>query len=519
MRVPLVLAVCLYCPPSSCLTFPTSAGLPIVSCGRSFKRARPRTQTMISRADKNQPAAGEATGQSVWADHVELGSEGKVMLKGLLFSETEQLMERLGEKPGRAGVLAGWLYHDRRLVRDIDEMAGSDGDGSGGGGGERPRLRAVSPKSRMGKKTREAIGAIATADGGLKLEGVQLAADGTRKLVSVLTSGEGLGKKVETVIIPMLRGPQREPRYTICVSSQVGCAMNCQFCFTGRLGLMANLQAAQIVEQVVVAKRFLESVGDPYPVTGVVFMGMGEPFDNYARVMRAVKILTDPRAGIRLKASSVTVSTVGIVPQIEQFCTDADNGASLAISLHAVTDDVRNQLIPVNRRYRLERLSEVLRAHFPRRSKPSTEKHAAISLDEPEDKVASQFGEADAADRATARSLAASEPLGAAAGRGQEERMAVAELPTPKDGGNPSLDAGSVSRQRVGGTAEQGGGDNEKGRGPRHKPRRKSRILAVEYTLLRDVNDSLEDAARLADWLEGVACVVNLITFNAHEGT
>ncbi|CAM9569404.1 unnamed protein product, partial [Ectocarpus fasciculatus] len=302
MKELVLLSIALCCLPQSHLGFCTTGGLHAggvgavsaspktsLSCGRSLKRPRTDMMASDSLAAVEQPVVDEVDGQATWAKDSELDFHGKVMLKGLLFSETQQLMERLGEKPGRAEVLAGWLYQDRRLIRDIAETAG----GGGGDGGATGRAEdatnsnssnsLVSSKSRIGKKTRDAVREVATADGGLELEDVQLAADGTRKLVSVLTSGEGAGKKVETVIIPMLRGPQREPRYTVCVSSQVGCAMNCQFCFTGRLGLMANLQAAQaggltIVEQVLVAKRYLESVGDPSTVTGVVFTGMGEPF-------------------------------------------------------------------------------------------------------------------------------------------------------------------------------------------------------------------------------------------------
>ncbi|CAM9586486.1 unnamed protein product [Laminaria digitata] len=430
---------------------------PTSSSGSSERGQRQMYDPLASAV--NADAADE---QSGWADDCELDSQGKVMLKGLLFSETERLMDRLGEKRGRAEVLAGWLYHDRRLVRDVADTGGEDGDHS----------------RRMGKKTRERVGAISTADGGLRLEDVQSAADGTRKLVSVLTSGEGAGKKVETVIIPMLRGPQREPRYTVCVSSQVGCAMNCQFCYTGRLGLMANLQTAQIVEQVVSAKRFLESVGDPAKVTGVVFMGMGEPFDNYDRVMRAVNILTDPVAGVRLKASSVTVSTVGLVPEIERFCTDPGNGASLAISLHAVTDEVRDKLIPVNRRYPLAQLSETLRTHFPRPSKPK-----------PDDCKDTSSAGSDETSTGNVASLTTSPSLPGATAGGQGAAAAGAAQIRPSD------------------------------RKPGQRPRRKSRILSVEYTLLGGVNDSLADADRLANWLKGVACVVNLITFNAHSGT
>ncbi|CAN0538204.1 unnamed protein product, partial [Ectocarpus sp. 12 AP-2014] len=267
MKELVLLSFALCCLPRSHLAFRTTGGAVFgasevgevrpspktsLSCGRSLKRPRTDMMASGSLAAVEQPVADEVDGQATWATDFELDFHGKVMLKGLLFSETQQLMERLGEKAGRAEVLAGWLYHDRRLIRDIAETAG----GAGAGGSAEPGVDAtngntnrrgslVSSKSRIGKKTRDAVREVATADGGLELEDVQLAADGTRKLVSVLTSGEGAGKKVETVIIPMLRGPQREPRYTVCVSSQVGCAMNCQFCFTGRLGLMANLQAAQ----------------------------------------------------------------------------------------------------------------------------------------------------------------------------------------------------------------------------------------------------------------------------------
>lgn len=413
-----------------------------ICCG-ALKRS---STTKEASVEKKLPTEAPAVNRAVidpsiteWADRpLELDSWGKIMLKGLLFSELQQLMTNIGEKPGRAEILCGWLYHSGRLVRDVEETSGAN---SGHGDSFQ--------RHRIGWKTRENIRACATADGGLELEDVQLAADGTRKMVSILTCGEGEGKKIETVIIPMLRGPQRKPRYTVCVSSQVGCAMNCQFCYTGRLGLMAHLQTAQIVEQVISAKRYLESVGDPAPVSGVVFMGMGEPFDNYERVMRAVKILTDSRAGVRLKASKVTVSTVGLVPAIERFCTDPENGASLAISLHTVSDEVRDQVIPINRRYPLGQLGDSLRKHFPRRPEPQP---TWISAERSESHC-------------------------------PDSVPALGFIPVPK------------------------------------KRRRVNRILAVEYTLMRGVNDSPADAERLAEWLKGISCVVNLITFNPHDGT
>ncbi|CAM9621849.1 unnamed protein product, partial [Ectocarpus sp. 4 AP-2014] len=259
-----------------------------------------------------------------------------------------------------------------------------------------------------------------------------------------------------------------------------------------------------IVEQVLVAKRYLETVGDPSPVTGVVFMGMGEPFDNFDRLMRAVKILTDPRAGVRLKASSVTVSTVGLVPQIERFCKDPANGASLAISLHAVVDEVRDKLIPVNRRYPLERLSETLRTHFPRSPKPAADEPTGVALARASSAAAPALGPEDVAVGSAGRK--------STAGPGREWEQETNLLGERRP---PSTPTEPQQRPR---SPPDGGGSTRKG--PRRSGRRRRpRVLAVEYTLLGGVNDSLEDADRLAEWLEGVACVVNLITFNAHAGT
>ncbi|CAM9666235.1 unnamed protein product, partial [Ectocarpus sp. 6 AP-2014] len=264
-----------------------------------------------------------------------------------------------------------------------------------------------------------------------------------------------------------------------------------------------------IVEQVLVAKRYLETVGDPSPVTGVVFMGMGEPFDNYDRLMRAVKILTDPRAGVRLKASSVTVSTVGLVPQIERFCKNPANGASLAISLHSVVDEVRDKLIPVNRRYPLEQLSETLRTHFPRSSKPAADEPTGVALDHASSAAAPALGPKDVAIGSAERKSMAGP------GRKWEQETNLLARRDGPERRPPSIPTEPQQRPR---SPPDGGGSNREG--PRRKGRRRRpRILAVEYTLLGGVNDSLEDAGRLAEWLEGVACVVNLITFNAHAGT
>lgn len=156
------------------------------------------------------------------------------------------------------------------------------------------------------------------------------------------------GALVESVL---MRYPNR---VTMCVSSQAGCGMNCPFCATGQAGLTRNLSTAEIVEQVLAGARSLargEIAGGPGRVSNVVLMGMGEPLANYNRVTRALRILTAPGpTGLGMSARGITVSTVGLVPQIRQL---AQEGApyTLAVSLHAPDDELRDELVPINNRW------------------------------------------------------------------------------------------------------------------------------------------------------------------------
>jgi 23S rRNA (adenine2503-C2)-methyltransferase len=156
------------------------------------------------------------------------------------------------------------------------------------------------------------------------------------------------GALVESVL---MRYPDRA---TVCVSSQAGCGMACPFCATGMGGLQRNMSTAEIVEQVVAGARSMargEVPGGPGRVSNVVFMGMGEPLANYKAVIGAVRRLTDPApAGLGMSARGVTVSTVGLVPRINQL---ADEGipVTLALSLHAPDDELRNELVPINTRF------------------------------------------------------------------------------------------------------------------------------------------------------------------------
>lgn len=161
-------------------------------------------------------------------------------------------------------------------------------------------------------------------------------------------------------------------RITLCVSSQAGCGMNCPFCATGQAGLTRNMSAAEIVEQVVRANRLIADggLGDPRKVghegervTNIVFMGMGEPLANYARVMQAVRTMVDKDHGIGMSARGITVSTVGLVPAIQKL-TNEDIPVTFALSLHAPDDQLRDELIPVNSRWKVDEALDAAKAYF-----------------------------------------------------------------------------------------------------------------------------------------------------------
>jgi 23S rRNA (adenine2503-C2)-methyltransferase len=172
------------------------------------------------------------------------------------------------------------------------------------------------------------------------------AADDTRKLLFSLAGGGA----IETVIIP------DRHRLTVCISSQAGCAMGCQFCATAQLGLRRNLDAAEIAGQLAAARRALD---EGERISNVVFMGMGEPLHNYDAVVAAIEILCAPW-GFALSGRRITVSTVGLLPQLERLVRETP--ASVAVSLTATTDALRNRLLPVNRRYPLAELMATCRA-------------------------------------------------------------------------------------------------------------------------------------------------------------
>lgn len=250
-------------------------------------------------------------------------------LSGMALSELERLVTALGEKPYRARQLYRWLYR-LPLATQVDQM------------------------SDIGKRLRGALSQN-TRLHALRLSEAREARDGTRKLVYRVEDGDGA---VESVLIP---APGRN---TLCISSQLGCAMNCQFCFTGKMGLRRNLVAAEILDQVSLTRNLYETPHDARShISNVVFMGMGEPFQNLDNVLKVVEILLDPK-GMGFSHNKVTVSTSGLVPEIRRYLRESR--ANLAVSLNATTDQVRNWIMPINRKYPLEELVETLREEFAR---------------------------------------------------------------------------------------------------------------------------------------------------------
>ncbi|MFN3763231.1 MAG: 23S rRNA (adenine(2503)-C(2))-methyltransferase RlmN, partial [Anaerolineae bacterium] len=248
----------------------------------------------------------------------------------LSFPELQALLEGWGEPPFRARQVWEWLYV--HLADDWEQMTNLP----------RPlrqrladHLPLVSPR------------VLAT----------QVSSDGlTRKDLLQLADGE----TIETVLM------RYERRRTACISTQVGCPIGCLFCATGQAGFRRNLSAGEIVAQAIHFARILRAEG----LTNVVLMGMGEPLLNYRATLEAIRRLSDPQ-GFRLGQRHITLSTVGIVPEIDRLAEEKSPSGrplqiTLAISLHAATDELRNHLVPINRRYGMDALFAACRRFFAR---------------------------------------------------------------------------------------------------------------------------------------------------------
>ncbi|WP_273807943.1 MULTISPECIES: 23S rRNA (adenine(2503)-C(2))-methyltransferase RlmN [unclassified Pseudomonas] len=302
----------------------------------------------------------------------------KVNLLGLTQPQLESFFESIGEKRFRAGQVMKWIHHFG--IDDFDAM------------------------SNLGKALKEKLKAAAEIRGP-EIVSEDISRDGTRKWVIRVASGSC----VETVYIP------QNGRGTLCVSSQAGCALDCSFCSTGKQGFNSNLTAAEVIGQVWIANKSFGSVPAKIDraITNVVMMGMGEPLLNFDNVVAAMRIMMDD-LGYGISKRKVTLSTSGVVPMIEELAKHID--VSLALSLHAPNDELRNELVPINRKYPLAMLLDACQRYIR------------------------QLGE--------------------------------------------------------------------------------KRVLTIEYTLLKDVNDLPEHALQMIELLRNVPCKINLIPFNPfpHSG-
>jgi len=289
----------------------------------------------------------------------------KVDIKNLPLHDLEALISGQGKERYRAKQIFKWLY--QKDAASFAEM------------------------TNLSREFRDELERTACISN-LEPEVVEVSGDGTKKFLFRLADGNA----VESVLIP------DEDRTTLCISSQVGCAMGCEFCLTGTFRLTRNLTTAEIVNQVCAVKR-------QDPVRNIVFMGMGEPLANLPNVIPALKILTDPD-GMQFSTRKVTVSTAGLVPEMAMLGREVV--INLAVSFNATTDEVRDRIMPINRRYPLQELLAACKA-FP--------------------------------------------------------------LPS-------------------------------------------RRWITVEYVMIRDINDSIEDAKRLVRMVSHFPSKVNLIPFNEHEG-
>jgi 23S rRNA (adenine2503-C2)-methyltransferase len=255
-----------------------------------------------------------------------ISPDKKIELIGLAPDELRELFESLGEKPYRARQTYAAMH--RRRITDFDQMT------------ELPKtLRRLLEEQAVVTHTR--------------VESVFLSSDGTRRFLMKLEDG----REVEAVFMPEQR------RDTICISSQVGCPLACDFCMTGVIGLKRNMTAGEIVSQVVIVlNEVYGSVTELPHGTNIVMMGMGEPLLNYESVMKAIKLFADDE-GLQIAPRRVTLSTAGIVPRIYDLASE-EVRPRLAISLTAATDDLRDRLFPINRKYPLRELMEACRS-FP----------------------------------------------------------------------------------------------------------------------------------------------------------
>ena len=284
---------------------------------------------------------------SATAPSVTAAPPSPINLFGLDREELRARCAEMGEKPWRADQVMQWIY--RRGKDSFDDMSNLSKD-----------LR-VRLKDHFVIRTPELVTE-------------QVSQDGTRKWVLRLDGGNA----IETVYIP------EADRATLCISSQVGCAMDCSFCSTGQQGLNRNMTTAEIIAQVWFAGRTLGGdFQNERVISNIVLMGMGETLANYNAVIPAIRILLDD-FGFGLSKRRVTVSTSGLVPFMDRLHDDVDT--ALAVSLHAPNDALRNELVPINRKYPIAELLDACRRYVAGKDRKTHIVYEYVMLDGVNDK-------------------------------------------------------------------------------------------------------------------------------------
>jgi len=268
---------------------------------------------------------------------------GKIDIKSLLFRELQGDLRDLAEPSYRAGQITDWLYKKR--VDSIEKMT------------DLPQ----SLRERLAEKFSFS-----------KVDVVRVlgSRDTTRKFLFRLSHAN----LIESVLIPASPAPygEKSDRRTICISTQVGCAYGCKFCASGLEGFSRNLRANEIIDQIIAIERVSGE-----KIDNIVFMGMGEPLANFENVMRAIRIVNAPW-GLGIGARHITLSTSGLAPQIKKLA-DEPLQVRLAVSLHGATDEVRNQIMPINRKYNIETLLSACDYYTAHRSQRLTFEYILIA--------------------------------------------------------------------------------------------------------------------------------------------
>ena len=239
-------------------------------------------------------------------------------LKDLSLQKMEDLVSSLGEKPYRVHQIYEWIF--QKDVSSIGEM------------------------TNLSKNLRNQLSELSYISR-LSIADKRVSKDGTEKYLLMLEDGNS----IESVLIP------DEDRLTLCISTQVGCKLNCAFCLTGKGGFIRNLNHYEIIEQILSVRR------EKKDIINIVLMGMGEPLDNYENVIKSIKTMISPH-GLKIPAKRITLSTSGLIPEIKKLARE-NLKINLAVSLNASDNETRDKIMPLNKKYPIEELLKTLKEY------------------------------------------------------------------------------------------------------------------------------------------------------------